>query len=58
VDALSWRAIFFINVPIALLTLGLAFWQVPESRDASDNATVDWRGAFWRRSGLQDWPMV
>jgi MFS family permease len=25
VDALSWRAIFFINVPIALLTLGWHF---------------------------------
>jgi MFS family permease len=28
VDAQSWRAIFFINVPIALLTLGLAFWHI------------------------------
>ena len=34
VDALSWRAIFVINVPIALLTLGLAFWRVAESRDS------------------------
>ncbi|MGB6176983.1 MAG: MFS transporter [Methylocella sp.] len=52
VDALSWRAIFFINVPIALLTLGLAFWQVPESRDASDDGTVDWRGALLAMLGL------
>ena len=52
VDALTWRAIFFINVPIALVTLGLAFWQVPESRDASDGATVDWRGAFLATLGL------
>jgi EmrB/QacA subfamily drug resistance transporter len=52
VDALSWRAIFFINVPIALLTLGLAFWQVPESRDASDDGTVDWRGALLAMFGL------
>jgi MFS family permease len=44
VDALSWRAIFFINVPIALLTLGLAFCHVPESRDATDDGTMDWRG--------------
>jgi MFS family permease len=46
VDALSWRAIFFINVPIALLTLVLAFWHVPESRAASADGTVDWRGAL------------
>jgi len=52
VDALSWRAIFFINVPVALLTLGLAFWQVPESRDASDDATVDWQGALLTMLGL------
>jgi MFS family permease len=52
VDALSWRAIFFINVPIALLTLGLAFWQVPESRDASDDGTVDWRGTLLAMLGL------
>jgi EmrB/QacA subfamily drug resistance transporter len=52
VDAQSWRAIFFINVPIALLTLGLAFWQVPESRDASDDGTVDWRGALLAMLGL------
>jgi MFS family permease len=52
VDALSWRAIFFINVPIALLTLGLAFWHVPESRDASDDGTVDWRGTLLAVLGL------
>jgi EmrB/QacA subfamily drug resistance transporter len=52
VDAQSWRAIFFINVPIALLTLGLAFWQVPESRDATDDGAVDWRGALLAVLGL------
>ena len=52
VDALSWRAIFFINVPIALLTLGFVFWHVPESRDASDDGTVDWRGALFAMLGL------
>jgi MFS family permease len=58
VDALSWRAIFFINVPIALLTLGLAFWHLPESRDATDDGTADWRAPLWWCSGLRDWPMV
>ena len=51
-DTQSWRAIFFINVPIALLTLGVTFWRVPESRDASYDGTVDWRGALLAMLGL------
>jgi EmrB/QacA subfamily drug resistance transporter len=51
-DALSWRAIFFINVPIALITLGIAFRHVPESRDRSEDSTVDWRGGFLVTVGL------
>src|SRR5260370_478475 len=52
VVALSWRTIFFINVPIALLTLGLAFWHVPESRDTSDDAAIDWLGGTLATLGL------
>jgi EmrB/QacA subfamily drug resistance transporter len=52
VDALSWRAIFFINVPIALTTLGIAFGHVEESRDRSEVLTVDWRGGFLVTIGL------
>jgi MFS family permease len=51
-DALSWRAIFFINVPIALITLGIAFGHVPESRDRPENSSVDWRGGFLVTIGL------
>jgi MFS family permease len=51
-DALSWRAIFFINVPIALITLGIALGHVPESRDRSEESTVDWRGSFLATVGL------
>jgi hypothetical protein len=52
VDVLSWRAIFFINVPIAVITLGIAFGHVPESRDQSEDSTVDWRGGFLVTVGL------
>jgi EmrB/QacA subfamily drug resistance transporter len=53
VDALSWRAIFFINVPIAVLTLALAFRHVPErSRDTSDGGAVDWVGGVLVTLGL------
>jgi EmrB/QacA subfamily drug resistance transporter len=52
VDAVSWRAIFFINVPIAAATLGLAFWRVPESRDEAAGGGVDWRGGVLAALGL------
>jgi len=52
VDAMSWRAIFFINVPIALLTLTLAFRHVPGSHDTFDGRVVDWAGGFLVTLGL------
>jgi len=44
VDALSWRWIFFINVPIIALTVFLLARRVPESRDTT-RAAPDWLGA-------------
>jgi EmrB/QacA subfamily drug resistance transporter len=52
VDTLSWRAIFFINVPIAVITLGIAFRHVPESREASADAALDWPGGLLAALGL------
>ena len=52
VDALSWRAIFFINVPIAVVTLAIAFAHVPESRDDAAEAGLDWRGGLLATIGL------
>src|SRR5579864_2783481 len=33
VDSISWRAAFFINVPLVLIALWATFVHVPESRD-------------------------
>ena len=33
IEKVSWRAVFFINVPFAIIVLGLVFLHVPESRD-------------------------
>ena len=52
VDLWSWRVIFFVNVPIAAVTLALALRHVPESRDETNNAAVDWRGALLATAGL------
>src|SRR5437773_5312592 len=29
----SWRWVFFLNVPLAVVVLVVLFWRVPESRD-------------------------
>jgi EmrB/QacA subfamily drug resistance transporter len=44
IENVSWRAIFFINVPIALTVLALVFLHVPESRD-EESKGLDWIGA-------------
>ncbi len=45
VDALSWRWVFFVVVPVALVTLAIAVRKVPESRDADASGVLDWSGA-------------
>lgn len=52
VDTWSWRAIFFINVPIAAVALFLALRHVPESRNESEHAAVDLRGGLLVVTGL------
>jgi EmrB/QacA subfamily drug resistance transporter len=51
VDAVSWRAIFLINLPIAAATVWLTLKAVPESRDPDVNH-LDWRGAVLAALGL------
>jgi EmrB/QacA subfamily drug resistance transporter len=52
VDAVSWRALFFINLPLGLLTAWIALRRVPESRDPDAPAELDWRGALLVLAGL------
>jgi EmrB/QacA subfamily drug resistance transporter len=51
IDVLSWRAVFWINVPLAVLAVGLTLRFVPESRGAVRGAT-DWMGGFLVTAGL------
>ncbi|MGH2723113.1 MAG: MFS transporter [Actinomycetota bacterium] len=44
VNAISWRAAFFINVPFLLVALG-ALRRVPESRDEESSGRFDWLGS-------------
>ena len=52
VDAVSWRAIFFINLPLGLVTTWITLRHVPESRDPDAPAELDWRGALLALAGL------
>jgi EmrB/QacA subfamily drug resistance transporter len=52
VDAFSWRAIFYLNVPLAAVTILLALSSVPDSRDDSRAQRLDWPGALAAAVGL------
>lgn len=42
---ISWRAVFFINVPLVVLALIATYRHMPESRDESARGGFDWAGA-------------
>lgn len=52
VDAWSWRAVFFINLPLAIATLAITMVHVPESRGGGAAAPIDWSGAALATIGL------
>jgi EmrB/QacA subfamily drug resistance transporter len=52
VQAVSWRAIFLINVPLGCLVAWLAVRHVPESRDPSASGRLDYAGATSATVGL------
>src|SRR6184192_803783 len=51
IQHVSWRAVFFVNVPLALLIILISLWRVPESSDP-ERAGLDWLGAAVAASGL------
>jgi EmrB/QacA subfamily drug resistance transporter len=51
VDAGSWRWVFFVVVPFALVCIGITLWRVPESRDP-DAEALDGVGAALATLGL------
>ena len=45
VDAISWRGIFFLNLPVAVVVFVVALPKVPESRDVEAERRIDLAGA-------------
>jgi EmrB/QacA subfamily drug resistance transporter len=52
IEHASWRAVFFINVPLALIVLLISLLHVPESRADDTNAVLDWSGITLATLGL------
>jgi predicted MFS family arabinose efflux permease len=52
IEHVSWRAIFYLNVPIATVVLVLVFRHVPESRDEQGAGGLDVKGALLASLGL------
>jgi EmrB/QacA subfamily drug resistance transporter len=52
VDSVSWRAIFFINVPVAAAAIAVAVIHVPETRDETASGHPDYLGAMTASLGF------
>ncbi|MFL5336468.1 MAG: MFS transporter [Geminicoccaceae bacterium] len=52
VDAVGWRVIFLVNLPVGAAAIGIALAYVPESRDARAHGPLDWIGAAAVTLGL------
>ena len=51
-EDVSWRAIFFINPPIAVIAVAVTLFAAHESRDETVDRTVDYRGIVLLTIGL------
>jgi len=65
VEHVTWRAVFFINVPFAAIVVVLTLRYVSESKDPSRGKTIDWMGAALAVIGLSglifgllEWPAL
>jgi EmrB/QacA subfamily drug resistance transporter len=52
VEHWTWRAAFFLNLPLAVAVLLISVWKVPESREKNQRGALDWLGAALATVGL------
>ncbi len=51
IERFSWRAVFFINLPLAIIVVVICNWRVPES-SGNEKGRLDWLGAIVIALGL------
>jgi EmrB/QacA subfamily drug resistance transporter len=51
IENVSWRWVFYMNLPLAVIVLAITLIHVPESRDDS-SGRLDWAGALLATVGL------
>jgi EmrB/QacA subfamily drug resistance transporter len=52
VEAISWRAIFWVNVPLVIFTILLTRSHIEESLDPEADRAIDWPGIMLSALGL------
>jgi EmrB/QacA subfamily drug resistance transporter len=65
IEHVSWRAVFLLNVPLAVIVVWLSARHVDESSDPSRHGAIDWLGAALTVIGLSgltygllEWPAL
>lgn len=51
-DQFTWRSVFYINVPVAILALGLSLRYIPADKPQKVGERFDWGGALVFMTGL------
>lgn len=52
VEHLSWRWVFFINLPLAVVTIWIALSRLPDDHPSPGGTRLDWPGAVLATLGL------
>ncbi len=52
IENVSWRAVFFLNLPLAVVVVFITLRYIDESRDRKHQGGIDWVGALLATAGL------